>query len=124
MSSPHDDETRRVEAEPGEAGCVEVATDETPQHGAGAVAATGAAAGEPRQDAGREGGGDRAVLLVRPGAHDLVQRARRQPAAGQHGVDRGDAERQRRTLGGGGTAAAAGLQHPDPLAQSAVLDVS
>ena len=100
---------------------MEVATDETPQHGA----AAGAAAGEARQDAGREGGGDRTVLLVRPGAHDLVQRARRQPAAGQQGVDRSDAERQRRTLGGGcgTTAAAARLQHPDPLAQSAALNV-
>ncbi len=119
---PHDEEPRRVEAESGETGRVEVAADETPQHGA---PDTAAGAGKPRQDAGREGGGDRAVLLVRPGARDLVQRARRQPPAGQHGVNRGDAERQHRTPGGDrGGAAAAGLQGPDPLTQSAALVVA
>ncbi len=52
------------------------------------------AGAESPDDARGEGGGERAVLLVAARPQDLVQRAPRQPAARQHPVDRGDAERQ------------------------------
>jgi len=44
--------------------------------------------------AGGKGGGERAILLVAVHPQDLVQGAPREPAARQHSVDRGDAERQ------------------------------
>ena len=49
---------------------------------------------EPAEDAGGEGGGKRAILLVAAHAEDLVHGAAREPAARQGPVDRGDAERQ------------------------------
>ena len=49
---------------------------------------------KPSEDAGDEPGGSGAVFLVGPDAQHLVQRAERQPAAGQRTIDRRDAERQ------------------------------
>jgi len=49
---------------------------------------------KPTEDAGCEGRGDRAILLVAVRPEDLVQGPPREPAARQYPVDRGSAERQ------------------------------
>jgi len=72
-------------------------------------------AGQAREQSGNEPGSDGAVLLVGSRSHDLVQRAERQPAARQDGIDGGEAERH------GATAKPAGLEGLDASAQGAKI---
>jgi hypothetical protein len=80
---PHD--PRRVEPVPGETWAVKIAAFETPQDDAAA---------DSSGDTGGKPGGGGAIFLVGAVPLDFVQRAERQATAGQHLVDRGDAERQ------------------------------
>ena len=90
----------------GEAGRIEVVGGQAPEDGTAAT---------PRQaakDAGGEGGGETAILLVPPGPQHLVQTGEHEPAAGQDGIHLRHAEGQ-----ASGRAAAA-FDGADALAQN------
>ncbi len=72
---------------------------------------------QAREQSGGEGGGDGAVLLVGPRPDDLVQRAERQPAAGQGRIDGGQPERH------DASAKPPLLERLDALAQGAKLGI-
>ena len=74
----------RMQPHPGQSGCEKVAAAHAPQD----------RSLQPRQDAGDEQGGGGAMAgIARPARH-FMQRAKRQPAAGQTRVDLVDPERQ------------------------------
>ena len=70
----------------GKTGTVKIRLAEAPQHDAVLI--------ETREDAGGEGGGERAILFVAACPEDFVHGAACQPAARQGPIDRGDAKRQ------------------------------
>ena len=72
---------------------------------------------QAREKRGGEGGRDGAILLVGADPHDLVQRAERQPAAGQRRVDDGQPQRH------GAPGVTALLEHLDAGAQGAKTGV-
>ncbi len=78
-------DSRRVEAMCGEPRPVQIALLEAPQDHA---------VWNPSGDGGSESGSGGAVLLVRTGAENLVQRAQCQSAARQSAVERRDPKRQ------------------------------
>ena len=79
----------RMQADAGQTGGEQVGMLHRPQH----------RATQPNQQAGDEQRGGRTVLHVRAGAHNLVQRAQRQAAFRQAGVDRRQ-QRQRGSAAG------------------------
>jgi hypothetical protein len=68
---------------------VHIRPAETPQHRPRSIHSA-----ETGEDAGDKTGSDGAVFLVAAGAQHFVHGAECEAAAGQHGVDRAEAERQ------------------------------
>ena len=83
---------RRVEPVGGEAGPIEIRAGKTPQHRA--IPCQALPSREPAEDAGNKGGGDGTILLVAIRPEDLVQSSKREPAARQYPIDRGNTKRQ------------------------------
>ncbi len=92
VRGPDQHEAAGIEPLGGEAEAVKIRSLQTPRHNAIG------GRGEPADDAGGKGGGERAVLLVAAPADNFVQGAAHQPAARQHAVDRGDPERHHPVL--------------------------
>ena len=97
------DDAIRMQPDSGQAGGEQVRPLQHPQYRARL----------PGQDAGSESGRDGGVLQVRAGAHHFMQRIHCQAAAGQGGIKRRQAERERWPAGGTG----ATLDTGDDIAQ-------
>jgi hypothetical protein len=89
---PDQHEVRGVEPMGGEAGPIEIRMGKTPQHHT--VPSRAPLGCKPSEDAGDKGSGQRAILLITARAEDLVQGPSCEPAARQHSIDRGNAERR------------------------------
>jgi len=88
----------------GQTGGIEIASREAPEDRSAVPAC------ETRKEAGGEGGGDGAILLVLPRPPHLVQRAQRKPTAGERRIDRRQLERHDTPTN------TSLLEHPDALA--------